>query len=81
MNKGLFCVCKFFVKYCLRWGDVKCPMNLDFYNCYFLFLGTFTVVVKYILYGDVFNLLLFVESISTSRKGFFSINAEFGGKV
>ena len=33
------------------------------------------------LYGDVVNLLLFVESVSISRKRIFFITVEFGSKV
>ena len=33
------------------------------------------------LYGDVMNLLLLLESVSTLRKGIFFINVKFGGQV
>ena len=51
--------------------------ELFFYNCYFIFWGTFIVASRVelslvgFLYGDVVNLLLLVESVRTSRKEFF----------
>ena len=38
ISNSLFYVGKFFVKYGLRSGDVKCSMNKVFFNSYFILL-------------------------------------------
>ena len=64
-------------------------MNSVFYNCYFIFLGTFNVVVKSggIVVGRLF-IWRFSEFViicgvwkHIKERDFFFINVEFGGKA